>query len=312
MRKLLLALFCTLILTEIAYAQQDAQYTQYMYNTITINSAYAGSRGVLSMAGLYRSQWIGLDGAPKTQTLNIHAPVSKRMGLGLSIVNDEIGNGTSQETYIDLAASYTIPTSDTGKLSFGIKASGQLLSLDFARLQGYSEEQNVGGMANIDNKFSPNFGAGVYYHTERFYLGLSVPNFLETEHFESSTATSSFLAKERINLYLIAGHVFDLNPNLKFKPALLFKTVQGAPLQADFSANFLIREKFSIGAAYRWDAAFSALMGFQISDGLMLGLGYDREITALGNTAFNDGSFEVFLRYELFNNRNRVLTPRFF
>jgi len=312
MRKLLLALMCTVALIEMAIGQQDAQYTQYMYNTITINSAYAGSRGVLSMGGLYRSQWIGLDGAPKTQTLNVHAPVGRRVGLGLSIVNDEIGNGTSQETSVDLAASYTIPTSDTGKLSFGIKAGGHLLNLDFAKLQGFSAEQGVGGMPNIDNKFSPNFGAGLYYHTERFYLGLSVPNFLETEYFESSTASSSFLAKERINLYLIAGHVFDLNRNLKFKPAFLFKTVQGAPLQADFSANFLIREKFSIGAAYRWDAAFSALLGFQISDALMLGLGYDREITELGNTAFNDGSFEVFLRYELFNNRSGVLTPRFF
>ncbi|MFS4493401.1 type IX secretion system membrane protein PorP/SprF [Maribacter sp. 2308TA10-17] len=312
MKKYFIALVLIVASTGAAIAQQDAQYTQYMYNTLAINSAYAGNRGVLSMAGLYRTQWVGLEGAPKTQTFNIHSPVGKRVGLGLSVVNDEIGNGTSQQTYFDIAASYTVPVSDQGKLSFGIKAGGHLLNLDFTRLQGFTDEQGAGGIPNIDNKFSPNFGAGLYYHTERFYFGASIPNFLETEHFDNTSAASSFLATERINLYFITGYVFDLNPNLKLKPALLFKAVRGAPLQADFSTNFLINEKFILGAAYRWDAALSAMAGFQITDGLLLGLGYDREITELGNTSFNDGSFEVFLRYELFNKRNRVITPRFF
>jgi len=293
-------------------AQQDAQFTQYMYNTITVNPAYAGSRGVLSIAALHRSQWIGLDGAPTTQTFNIHSPVGKKMGLGLSVVNDEIGNGTSQETYFDASASYTINLSAESKLSFGIKAGGHLLNLDFSQLSGFTEEQGANAFPNIDKKFSPNFGAGIYYHTNKFYAGLSVPNFLETEHFDSSGATSNFLAKERMNWYLITGYVFDINDDLLFKPAVLFKAVNGAPLQADLSANFLINQKFSLGAAYRWDAAFSALAGFQITDKFLLGLAYDREITELGNTSFNDGSFEVFLRFELFNNPNSVLTPRFF
>jgi len=179
-------------------------------------------------------------------------------------------------------------------------------------LQGFTDEQGTGGLVNIDNKFSPNFGAGLYYHTNTYYVGLSIPNFLQTQHFDNSDASSSFLARERMNIYLITGYVFDMNPNLKFKPALLFKAVNGAPLQADISANFLINQKFSLGAAYRWDAAFSALAGFQVSNQFMLGLAYDKEVTELGNTAFNDGSFEVFLRYEFINNQNRVLTPRFF
>lgn len=313
MKKYLIALVILLAPMATIIAQQDAQYTHYMYNTITINSAYAGNRGVLSMAGLYRSQWVGLDGAPKTQAFNIHSPVGEKVGLGLSIVNDEIGNGTSQETNVDLAASYTIAISNTGQLSFGIKAGGHLLNLDFTKLQGYTNEQGADGLANIDNKFSPNFGAGLYYHNQQFYFGLSIPNFLETLHFQSSEGSSSqLLATERINVYLITGYVFDLNPNLKLKPAFLFKAVKGAPLQADFSATFLINEKFNLGAAYRWDAAFSALAGFQITDELMLGLAYDREITQLGNTSFNDGSFEIFLRYELFRRNNRVSTPRFF
>jgi type IX secretion system PorP/SprF family membrane protein len=291
-------------------AQQDAQYTQYMYNTISVNPAYAGSRGVLSIAALHRSQWVGLDGAPTTQTLNLHSPVSRRVGLGLSIVNDEIGNGTNQDTYFDAAFSYTIPTSEEGKLSFGLKAGGHFLNIDFSKLRNYGAESNL---PNVDNKFSPNFGAGVYYHTDNFYSGLSVPNFLQTEHFDSAgTNSSSFLAEERLNIYFITGYVFDLNPNLKFKPAGLVKAVKGAPLQIDASANFLINDKFSVGAAYRWDAAVSLLAGFQISEQLMLGLAYDKETTDLGATRFNDGSFEIFLRYEFLTRYKKVLTPRFF
>ena len=293
-------------------AQQDAQYTQYMYNTITVNPAYAGSRGVLSINGLHRSQWIGLDGAPKTQTLNFHTPVSERVGIGLSIVNDEIGNGTNQDTYFDAVFSYTIPTSTEGKLSFGLKAGGHLLNIDFNKLANYSAELNNSGLDNIDKKFSPNIGAGIYYHTNNFYAGLSVPNFLKTQHFDDAAGNSSFLAEERLNFYFITGYVFDVNPRLKFKPAALLKAVSGAPLQIDLSANFMLNNKFTLGAAYRWDAAFSALFGFQISDQFMIGLAYDREITELGNSTFNDGSFEVMLRYEFLTRYKKVITPRFF
>ncbi len=290
-------------------AQQDAQYTQYMYNTLAVNPAYAGSRGVLSINALHRSQWVGLDGAPTTQTVNFNTPVSERVGIGLSIVNDRIGNGTNQDTYFDAVASYTVPTSKTGKLSFGIKAGGHALNIDFNQLQNYSNEANTIGLSNIDKKFSPNFGAGIYYHTDKFYAGLSVPNFLKTEHFDNSTAS---LAQERMNFYLITGYVFDFNPNLKFKPAALVKAVSGAPLQIDLSANFMINNKFTLGAAYRWDAAFSGMFGFQITDQFMLGLAYDKETTELGNTTFNDGSFEVLLRYEFRAKYKNVIAPRFF
>ncbi|WP_282074141.1 PorP/SprF family type IX secretion system membrane protein [Maribacter aquivivus] len=310
MRRLIFTILLILTVVICGYAQQDAQYTQYMYNTISVNPAYAGSRGVLSIAALHRSQWVGLDGAPTTQTLNFHTPVSDHVGLGLSVVNDEIGNGTNQDTYIDAAFSYTVKTSDEGKLSFGLKAGGHLFNVDFTKLRNYGAESNL---PNIDNKFSPNFGAGIYYHTDRFYAGLSVPNFLQTEHFDSSdTNSSSLIAQERMNFYLITGYVFDLKNNVKFKPAALIKAVMGAPLQIDLSANFLFNDKFSLGAAYRWDAALSALFGFQLNDQLMLGLAYDKETTDLGATRFNDGSFEFMLRYEFLNKYRRVITPRFF
>ncbi|SEC11100.1 type IX secretion system membrane protein, PorP/SprF family [Maribacter dokdonensis] len=309
-------LFITLFLLVASFwtirGQQDAQYTQYMYNTVAVNPAYAGSRGVLSIAALHRSQWVGLDGAPTTQTLNINSPISDRVGLGLSIVNDEIGNGTNQDTYFDAVFSYTVPTSEEGKLSFGLKAGGHFLNIDFNRLRNYDPSNAAVGQTNIDNKFSPNFGAGVYYHTEQFYAGLSIPNFLETEHFDSGGNSNSYIAQERMNWYLITGYVFDINPDLKLKPALLFKAVEGAPLQADLSATVLLNDTFSLGAAYRWDAAMSALVGFQLNEKLMLGIAYDREITELGSTSFNDGSFEIFLRFEFLTRYKNILAPRFF
>ncbi|WP_339841523.1 type IX secretion system membrane protein PorP/SprF [uncultured Maribacter sp.] len=297
-----------------AVAQQDAQYTQYMFNTMSVNPAYAGSRGQLSIGALYRSQWVGLDGAPKTQTLNIQSPIrNSKLAYGVSIVNDEIGNGVVQETYFDAVISYTIDVSAEGKLSFGLKAGGNLLNLDFTKLRNFDAEPV--NSDNIENKFSPNVGVGLYYHSDRFYAGLSAPNLLQTEHFDNSQQTAGsvqFLSKERINFYLITGYVFDLNGNLKFKPALLTKVVGGAPLQVDMSASFMFNEQFTFGAAYRWDAAVSAMVGFQISDQFMIGLAYDRETTDLGGTQFNDGSFEVLLRYELVKSFQRLVSPRFF
>ncbi|MDC6390083.1 type IX secretion system membrane protein PorP/SprF [Maribacter sp. PR1] len=312
--RVLIFLAITFVSFGVSYAQQDAQYTQYMYNTMSVNPAYAGSRGQLSAAGLYRSQWVGLEGAPSTFTLNLHSPIrNSKLGYGISIVNDEIGNGTVQETYLDAVLSYTIDVSREGKLSFGLKAGGNILNLDFNKLRNFDAEPV--STDNIENRFSPNFGLGMYYHSNNFYAGLSAPNLFQTEHFDNSQTDANsiqFLSKERINFYFITGYVFDLNGNLKFKPALLTKVVGGAPLQLDVSANFMFNEKFTFGAAYRWDAALSGMVGFQISEQFMLGLAYDRETTALGGTQFNDGSFEVFLRFELVKSFQRLVSPRFF
>ncbi|MER3373408.1 MAG: type IX secretion system membrane protein PorP/SprF [Allomuricauda sp.] len=295
-------------------AQQDAQYTQYMFNTLTVNPAYAGSRGQLSFAGLYRSQWVGLDGAPETFTLNLHSPIrNSRLGYGVSIVNDNIGDGVVQQTYLDAVVSYTLEFAREAKLSFGLKMGGNMISLDFNKLRNFDQE--VVQQDNIDNRFTPNFGLGLYYHTDKFYVGVSAPNILETEYFDNSGGDANsvnFLSAQQINLYLITGYVFDIGADLKFKPALLTKAVGGAPLQVDLSANFLFADKFSFGAAYRWDAAVSALAGFQITDQLMIGLAYDRETTELGGTQFNDGSFEIFLRLELLKSFQRTVSPRFF
>ncbi len=288
------------------YAQQDAQYTQYMYNTVSVNPAYAGSRGNISIAALYRSQWVGLDGAPTTQTLNLHSPIGYRgVGLGFSIINDKIG--PTSETNFDIDFSYTIYTSTESRLSFGLKAGANLLDVRFSELNQLAPDQVL--ETDIDNRFSPNFGAGIYYHTNHFYAGLSVPRFLQTAHFDEPSLST---AKEQMNFYLITGYVWDLNPFLKFKPTLLTKVAQGAPLQVDVSANFMLRDKFILGAAYRWDAAVSAMLGFNITEGFLIGIAYDRETTELGSAAFNDGSFEVILRYDFIKTKENLKSPRFF
>lgn len=297
------------LMCHFSMAQQDAQYTQYMYNTVSVNPAYAGSRGHMSIGGLYRAQWVGLEGAPETQTFNIHTPLGYRgVGAGLSIVNDIIG--PTSETYFDIDLSYTVLTGIDGKLSFGLKASAHLLDIAFSELnQDAGQGLDPTLQQNIDNRFSPNIGAGVYYHTQNFYAGLSIPRFLETTHFDESSLST---AAEQMNWYFITGYVWDVNAFLKFKPALLTKMTQGAPLQVDLSANFMFNEKLILGAAYRWDAAFSGLAGFQISDQLMIGIAYDREITDLGATTFNDGSFEIILRYDFIRAIGNLKSPRFF
>lgn len=287
------------------FAQQDSQYTNYMYNTVNVNPAYAGSRGVMSIFGLHRTQWVGLDGAPVTNTVSLNTPINNsNFGLGISFVNDRIG--PSDENAISADISYSIQTSDTYKLSFGIKATANLLNVDYTKLNIY-DPTDVQFQNNIDNKFSPNIGAGVYFHSDKLYAGLSVPNFLETQHFDDNVSAT---AKERMHYYLIGGYVFDLTENIKFKPAFLSKVVNGAPLQLDLTANFMFNEKFVLGAAWRWDAAVSGLVGFQATSNWFIGYGYDAETTKLAN--YNSGSHEIFLRYEFKGKSEKVVSPRFF
>ena len=299
-----------LLLTGTLSAQQDAQFTQYMYNTVNINPGYAGSRESMSIFALHRTQWVGLEGAPITNTASVNTPINgSNLGLGVSIINDRIGPSDENNLAIDL--SYSINTSERYKLSFGIKASANLLNVDFNRLSQY-DQNDYAFQTNIDNKFSPNIGVGFYLHSDNTYVGLSAPYLLQTKHFDryAATGANSHVAKEKINLYLIAGHVFDLSYNVKFKPSLLTKYVQGAPLQVDLSTNFIFNDKFVGGIAYRWSAAVSAMVGFQVTDSWFIGYGYDLETTRLAN--YNSGSHEIFLRYELFNNYTKIISPRFF
>jgi len=284
-------------------AQQDAQYTQYMYNTMSVNPAYAGSRGALSLLGLHRAQWVGLDGAPRTQTFSAHSPIeNSRIGLGLSFVNDKLGPVSEQ--YINVDISYTIPVSEEGELSFGAKLVGNFHKVD---LINETDELTADPLQINVNRFNPNIGAGVYYHAKKFYAGFSVPNFLATEHVDGVSLSK---AEERMNFYAITGYVFDVSDNVKLKPAGLLKSVEGAPLQVDISLNAMYNDRFRLGLAYRWSAALSGMAGFQINQKLLIGYAYDWDTTGLGK--YNSGSHELFLRFELFNHKEKLISPRFF
>ena len=276
-----------------------------MYNTINVNPAYAGSRGVMTVFGLHRTQWVGIEGAPVTNSFSLNSPINNsNLGVGLSFVNDRIG--PTVENQISADVSYTIRASETYKLSFGIKGIANLFNLDISKLN--PEDATDPQFQNLNNYFSPNIGAGIYLHSDQTYFVLSIPGFFNSKKYADSPEI--VVNTERMNLHFIAGHVFDLNYNVKFKPSLLTKVTQGAPLQVDLSGNFLFNEKFVLGAAWRWDAAVSAMAGFQISDGLFIGYAYDYETTNLRR--YNSGSHELFLRFELFKRQSKIVSPRFF
>jgi len=301
---LLLVLFAGLFfMVPSIQAQQDSQFTQYMYNTISVNPAYAGSRGSLNLLGVYRNQWVGLDGAPETLNFSAHSPIGvKGVGLGLGFTSDKIGPST--ESILTADFSYTIHLDKELKLSFGLKGGMSLWNLDPNKLNIYDpNDYNL----RQENHSSPIIGAGFYLHTEKWYLGLSTPNFLDTDHYDDVQVST---ATEKKHIYLIGGYVFTVNPNLKLKPAALVKAVTGAPLAIDVSANALLYEKVTFGLAYRFDAAVSALAGFQISENIMVGYAYDYDTTELGN--YNNGSHEIFLRFELGTKMRAKVNPRFF
>jgi len=297
-----------LAVSQIVMSQQDSQYTQYMYNTQTVNPAYAGNRGVLSFTGLYRTQWVGINGAPETMNFSVNSPVSERVGLGLSFYNDEIGISTENNIALDF--SYTLSMNDDDLyLSFGLKSGLNILDVDFSKLNPNDvTDPSFHPSNNIEGQVSPIIGMGLYLrHKDKWYVGLSVPSFLETDHYDEVAISS---AKEKMHFYLIGGYVFDMSSDWKFKPAILLKAVDGSPLAADVSANFLYAEKLTLGAAYRWDSALSGLLGFQVTDRILLGYAYDHDITDIGN--YSKGSHEFFVRFEIGGNDLGVVNPRFF
>ncbi|MBJ7881650.1 type IX secretion system membrane protein PorP/SprF [Gelidibacter salicanalis] len=301
---LLLALFVSLFFSVFTtQAQQDSQYTQYMYNTVSVNPAYAGSRGSLSIMGIYRNQWAGLDGAPETLNFTLHSPIGVRgVGLGLGVVSDKIG--PSDESMVTADFSYTLDLARDVKLSFGMKGGVSIWNLNPDKLTIYNpNDYNL----RRENNTSPVIGTGLYLYTQKWYMGLSSPNILQTEYYDDVQVST---ASEKTHIYLIGGYVFDINPNLKLKPAFMAKAVVGAPLAIDVSANALMYDTVTFGLGYRVDAAVSAMAGFQISDHIMMGYAYDYDTTEFGN--YNNGSHEIFLRFELGTRLRAKVNPRFF
>ena len=286
------------------YAQQEAQYSQYMYNTISVNPAYAGSRNVLSVLALHRSQWIGFEGAPKTSTFSINTPIPEtNLGLGISAISDRIG--PTEQTTLSGDISYTILLNEKTKLSFGAKGTASFFSFDQYKVTPF--QANDPKWRSLSSNVSPNFGVGLFLHSDQYYLGLSVPNLMESSFYNDNDIAINSQSR---NYYFIGGYVFDVSNSIKFKPAVVSKIVTGAPLQLDLSGNAMFMNKFVLGAAYRWAAAASGLAGFQVNDALFIGYSYDFDTTSLSR--YNYGSHEVFIRYEFVYKKDKLVSPRFF
>ncbi|QTD39091.1 type IX secretion system membrane protein PorP/SprF [Polaribacter batillariae] len=304
--KKFIAILAVIFFTVSAKAQQDPQYTQYMYNMNIINPAYAGSYDVLSINLLGRSQWVGIDGAPRTLTMGVNSPVGKNVGLGLSVIVDEIGPVQEQNVYGDF--SYTLKVGQNANLALGLKAGFTFFNICLPCLRKVNGEDQAFVNQNA-NKIMPNIGAGAFYYTDKFYAGLSVPNLLKTFHFDKKGGQIS-RASETKHFFFTSGYVFDLSNDVKLKPSTMIKAAEGSPLSIDFSGNVLLYDKLEFGLSYRLDESVSALINVRASNTLRIGYAYDYTLTNLGN--FNSGSHEIFVLFNFDFERNKIKSPRFF
>ncbi len=308
-----LALMAMTLLPRLARAQQDPQFTQYMFNLLAINPAYAGSAERVSLKALSRHQWVGFAGAPTTQTLTVHSPfLMESLGLGGTIMRDEHGPVTQYGFMVDV--SYRMFLSRNTKLAFGIKGGMNLFQGKFADLSPLQQNDQV-FQQNVQQKLDPQFGFGVMWYGDRHYLGLSTPKMLRTDMFEDATfsdtsATSIWQAGQRAHWFLSGGYVFDMGMYTKFKPTFLVKAVDGAPVSFDLSANFLLYEKFWLGAMYRHSDAVGVLAQYNITGDLSVGYAYDYPITQLNN--HTGGSHEFMLGFEFGNKLKGIRSPRYF
>jgi type IX secretion system PorP/SprF family membrane protein len=292
-------------------AQQSPMYTHYMYNTLSVNPAYAGSRNALTVTALYRAQWAGFKGAPSTQTLTLHTPIVKQhIGLGFSVINDKIGPSNNTSVSVDFA--YIMRLNEKTRLALGISAGMDIFQAKLANLQ--LEQQNDPlYQSNINNRITANFGFGAYLYKEHFYVGISVPALLQNRYsLEKLPNGTSMVGKENRHYFFITGAVIPIANNLAFKPSMLVKVTSGAPVEADFTASFVIMKKLMVGAMYRTGDAFGGLVGLDITDQLNIGYSYDWSYR-LNSTKFNFGSHELVLRYDfIFSNKTKIRSPKNF
>ncbi|PCH75303.1 MAG: hypothetical protein COB98_09140 [Flavobacteriaceae bacterium] len=290
-----------LLISQLSIAQQDPQYTQYTFNMNVINPAYAGSKGTLSFGLLGRTQWVGVEGAPRTITASMNAPLSKNVGIGLSVIADEIGPAKEQSIFADFSYSLKLDTDKT--LAFGIKAGISFLNVGLLNYLDTNEDLNV-----PINQTSPNFGFGTFYHTAHFYLGVAIPNLLKTRYIDIDKGELS-TASERMHYFITSGYVIDMNDTLKLKPSVLIKAVAGAPLSIDISANAMLSDKVEFGLTYRLDDSVGAMAAFNINLDMRIGYAFDYTTSNMGD--YNSGSHEIFLLYDLRDRRDGK-SPRFF
>ena len=298
-------------------AQQEAQYTNFMFNKLPLNPAYAGSKEVACISALHRSQWVGIDGAPTTQTLNFHTPLfNQRVGFGLGIIHDKLGLTENWRGNISYAYRPKI-----GKGHLGIGVTGSVVSHNYEGHRANTVDGNDVGVHYEDiSRYYPNFGAGVYYNTNTFYAGISIPTLINQEiDYGEGGIENDYSYKDRRHLYVMFGGLLDITEKVKFKPAALVKYVGGnnandiniaAPFDMDINAMFLFLDTFGIGATWRMGDSIDGILYFQAAEQFRIGLGYDYALTELQD--YNNGSFELMAEYCFRSRNKKLLNPRFF
>ncbi len=284
-------------------AQQDPQYTQYMYNMNVVNPAYAGSKESLSLTALYRKQWSGLDGAPETITFSAHSPVGEKVGLGLSAIRDELGPISETNVYADF--SYTLRLGNQSRLALGIKAGATFHDVGLTGLE-LQDPNDPFFSQDISNVY-PNVGAGAFFYTDNFYLGVSVPNFLNSVHLDENALQ---YGSETQHFFATTGYVFNISDSFKLKPSVMVKSAFESPLSFDANLNALIFDRFELGASYRLDDSFSGLVGFQVTENIRIGYAYDHIVSDLD--VVTSASHEVILTFDIFFSKRVLRSPRFF
>jgi len=304
------ALFALMACLE-ASAQQDPNYTQYMYNMSVINPAYAGSKESLSGGLLYRKQWVDIEDAPSTGTFFLHSPVGRKVGLGLSVINDQIGPVAETNIYADF--SYTLDLGGEHKLAFGMKGGATFHNVGLFSDIGNGNVPDPDDPAfseNINNTYL-NIGAGFFYYTNKYYIALSVPNMLKSKHLDfKRDGESTQFGTEALHYFLTGGYVFDLTPSTKFKPFVMVKSAFSAPVSLDVSTNFMFFDKFEIGATYRLEDSFGAMVNYAITPNLRIGYAYDHIVSDLNVTT--PSSHEVILLFDLNFPKKVSQSPRYF
>lgn len=303
--KRLYIIFVLFLFVSQMQAQQDPQYTQYMYNMNVVNPAYAGSFDGIAIGALYRSQWVGLDGAPNTGTLSLHAPVGERVGLGISFINDEIGPVRENNAYADF--SYTLPLGGDHRLALGIKAGATFHKIGLTTLAAIDPNDPF-LQENVD-AVTPNVGAGAYlYKPNKYYVSVSMPNMLNSVHLDATNGTK--VGSETQHLFAAAGYVFNLSDNFKLKPHGLFKMAFDAPVSFDVNANLFMYDIVEVGVGYRLEDSFSGMINFMISPNLRIGYAYDNVQSDLDIATTS--SHEIFINFDFSFVKKVSRSPRYF
>lgn len=306
MKKLFLVTLGVIAFTAELHAQQDPHYTQYMYNMSVMNPAYAGSKENLSLGLLYRKQWVEIEDAPTTATFFGHAPVGKNVGMGLSVISDKIGPVEENNVYADF--SYTLNLGGEHKLAFGLKTGITLHNVSLFS-DVYPTLPDAGDPAFSENTSNSyfNIGSGLFYYTNKYYLGFSVPNMIKSKHLDFNGRE---FGSEVSHYFVTGGYVFDISQNVKFKPFFMMKSAFEAPTSWDLSANFLFNEKFEIGGTYRLEDSFGAMVNYAITPNIKLGYAYDHIVSDLNVTT--PSSHEIILLFDLNFPKKVSSSPRFF